>query len=248
MDHLRLGLVQYAPLWCDRESSRSKIESLLGDHPNVDLLVFPEMTLTGFAMDPTATTLASEDHAFFRELAIRHHTGVVYCGVVDGFNRATLLGRDGQKLGIYDKRHLFSLGHEADHYGAGEVCPTWNFETWRIRPAICYDLRFPYHFWKNAEEVDLVLVSACWPGSRETHWRALMLSRAIENQVWVAGVNRIGEEPTLKYHGASMVLEPSGKQVLEAGGAEGLFVATISHEANRLVRHRFPFLKDRREN
>lgn len=247
MDHLRLGLVQYAPLWCDRDGSRAKIESLLGDAPGVDLLVFPEMTLTGFAMEPEATTLGEGDHAFFRDLAVRHRCGVVYCGVVNGFNRATLLGRDGEVLGTYDKRHLFSLGHEADHYSAGDLCPTWNFETWRIRPAICYDLRFPYHFWKEAQDVDLVVVSACWPGSREAHWRALLLARAIENQVWVVGVNRVGEEPTLKYHGASLALEPTGKQILDAGGAEGLFVTSISHEGNRLVRQRFPFLKDRRE-
>ncbi|HNY30212.1 MAG TPA: nitrilase-related carbon-nitrogen hydrolase [Fibrobacteria bacterium] len=247
MDHLRLGLVQYSPDWCDRQASRAKIDALLGERPEVDLLVFPEMTLTGFAMDPGATTLGEEDHAFFRDLAIRHRCAVVYCGVVDGFNRATLLGRDGAALGTYDKRHLFSLGHEAEHFAAGDRCPTWNFETWRIRPAICYDLRFPYHFWHGAEEVDLVVVCACWPGSREAHWRSLLLARAIENQVWVAGVNRVGEEPTLKYNGASMVLEPSGKCVLDALDTPGLRVVAISHEANRLVRHRFPFLQDRRE-
>lgn len=247
MDHLRLGVLQYAPEFGDADRNLDTVQRMVESGPATDLLVLPEMSLTGFVMSPPKATLAKRHHAAMGALARNRGSAIVYGGVEDGFNRLFLVDHLGTIRDTYDKRHLFSLGHESETYQAGTRCPVWTLGTWRIRPAICYDLRFPYHFWKDAPDVDLALVSACWPASRESNWRALLLARAIENQVWVAGVNRIGEEPTLRYSGASLVLEPTGKPVLDLQDRHGVEVTVISHEANRLVRSRFPFLKDRLE-
>lgn len=245
MDTLRLGLVQYDPIWCDPSANRSKIESLLVEAPPTDLLVLPEMSLTGFCMDPARAHLEDVDHAWFAELARTRRTGIVYGCVEQGANRLVLLDRAGERRGAYDKRHLFGLGGEPSAYRPGAVRTDWSFEEWRIRPAICYDLRFGYHFAEGAEEIDLVVLPACWPSSRESHWRALLLARAIENQCFVAGVNRCGEEPQIRYQGASQVVDPNGTTVIDAGSGIGVFVASISRETVQRQRNRFPFLQDR---
>lgn len=245
MDTLRLGLVQYDPVWCDPIANRSKIEGLLGLAPATDLLVFSEMSLTGFCMDPARTLLDDADHAWFADLARTRGTGVVYGCVEQGANRLVLLDREGNRAGTYDKRHLFGLGGEPSSYRPGAQRVDWRFEEWRIRPAICYDLRFGYHFAEGAEEIDLVVLSACWPASRENHWKTLLRARAIENQCFVAAVNRCGEEPQIRYQGASQVVDPNGAVVRDAGAEIGVFVSAISRESVQRQRIRFPFLQDR---
>jgi predicted amidohydrolase len=247
MDRLRLGLVQYAPIWCDPFASLEKLLALLGEAPATDLLVLPEMSFTGFTMDPAVAVLPPSAAERISGIALERRTGIVYGSVEEGCNRIVLLDRQGERAGTYDKRHLFSLSDESRHYRSGGDAVDWAFEGWTIRPSICYDLRFPYHFWKGAERCDLALVPACWPGSRERHWKTLLAARAIENQMWVAGVNRIGEEPRLSYDGASMVLDPRGTPVLEAGKAEGIHVVEMDLAMVASTRSRYPFLEDRIE-
>jgi len=248
MDKLRLGLAQYAPVWCDPAASMDKLLGLLRAAPSTDLVVLPEMSFTGFTMDAAAAVLPGSVHGRLSELARERGTGIVYGSVEEGCNRIVLLDREGARTGTYDKRHLFSLGDESRHYAPGSEVLDWTFEGWTIRPSICYDLRFPYHYWKGAERCDLALVPACWPGSRERHWKTLLAARAIENQMWVAGVNRVGEEPRLAYNGASAVLDPRGTPVLEAGNAEGILVVEIDRAAVSDTRARYPFLRDRIED
>lgn len=247
MDTLRLGILQYDPVWCDPAANRKKIEPMLHDCSGCDLLVLPEMSLTGFCMDPARSLLGDADHAWFAELARFYDMGIAYGCVEQGSNRFVLLGRDGQRCGTYDKRHLFGLGGEPSSYKPGYEIPTWEFEGWRIRPAICYDLRFSYHFWEGASEVDLALVPACWPAAREAHWRSLLVARAIENQFYVAGVNRVGRDPQVHYNGASLLIDPNGAVVHDSTNSVGVFVEEISLEAVKLQRARFPFLGDRIE-
>lgn len=247
MDNLRLGMLQYDPIWCDIATNRARIETMLHDSAGCDLLVLPEMSLTGFCMEPGKAHLDEADHAWFAGLARSWDMGIVYGCVEQGHNRIVLLGRDGERAGTYDKRHLFGLGGEPSSYKPGLDAPIWEFEGWRIRPAICYDLRFSYHFWEDADEVDLALVPACWPAARESHWKALLVARAIENQFYVAGVNRVGEEPQILYQGASSIIDPNGMSVHDAGAGTGVFVEEISLENVRRQRARFPFLGDRQE-
>ncbi|MEN9309578.1 MAG: hypothetical protein RL173_3510 [Fibrobacterota bacterium] len=247
MDQLRLGMLQYDPVWCEISTNQRKVEALFAAGPEADLLVLPEMSLTGFCMDSSRAHLDAVHHEWFAELAREHQTGIVYGCVEQGCNRSVLIDRSGARLGIYDKRHLFGLGGEPSSYRPGVETPVWHFEDWRIRPSICYDLRFSYHYWESATEIDLALVPACWPASREAHWRLLLAARAVENQFYVAGVNRIGVEPQLQYVGASLLVDPNGAVLCDARSEEGIFVNTISLEVVKRQRARFPFLRDRVE-
>ena len=245
MDTLRLGMFQYDPVWCDAAANQQRIESLLQAAEVTDLLVFPEMTLTGFCMDASRAHLDASQHGWFADLARSRRSGVVYGCVEQGYNRLVLLDRTGTRTGSYDKRHLFGLGGEPSTYRPGAATEAWDFEGWRIRPSVCYDLRFGYHYWENASDIDLALVPACWTASRETHWRSLLVARAIENQFYVAGVNRTGEEPRIQYAGASLLVDPNGGVVRDAGSENGVFATEIFLENIRRQRARFPFLRDR---
>ncbi len=245
MEILRLGTLQYDPIWCDVLANQAQIESLIQNGPDVDLLVLPEMSLTGFCMDSPRAHLETAQDAWLAQLARSRNMGLVYGCVEQGCNRIILLDRDGRRTGTYDKRHLFGLGGEPSSYRPGTDFVDWTFEGWRIRPAICYDLRFSYHFWDQADQIDLALVPACWPASREAHWKALLTARAIENQFYVAGVNRTGADPQIQYNGSSLVLDPNGGILLDAGSGNGVWMTEIALEKVRHQRTRFPFLPDR---
>lgn len=242
---LRLALVQFDQVFEDKAANRATIERLLPDAGVHDLVVLPEMTLTGFSMDPSRTTLLPEDLEGFSALARRLGSGVVFCGVEDGRNVSVLLDREGRRVGAYAKRHLFGLGGEPDAYEAGASRETWTFEGWRILPAICYDLRFSYHFWDRAADLDLAIVPANWPKGRAGHWRTLLAARAIENQVFVAGCNRVGSDPKLAYAGDSLVAGPLGQILTDGGDREGVFACELSKADLAAARGRFPFLADR---
>lgn len=242
---LRLAIVQFDQAFEDKAANRAAIERLLPDPGAQDLVVLPEMTLTGFSMDPSRTTLDPGDLEGFAALARRLRSGIVFCGVEDGRNVAVLLDREGRRVGAYAKRHLFGLGGEPEAYGPGKSREIWTFEGWRILPAICYDLRFSYHFWDGAADLDLVVVPANWPRGRALHWRTLLLARAIENQVFVAGCNRVGTDPKLAYAGDSLVAGPLGQILTEGGDGEGVLRCGITRADLAAARGRFPFLADR---
>lgn len=136
-------------------------------------------------------------------------------------------------------------GRGAPGLPEGGDAVVWTFEGWTILPAICYDLRFAYHFWERAAATDLVLVPANWPGSRREHWRSLLQARAIENQVPVAGCNRVGRDATLAYSGDSLVFDAQGRILADAGEAEGVLTCVVERERTAETRRRFPFLGDR---
>jgi omega-amidase len=245
---MRLGLLQFAPTWEDPSASKAEILRRVGELAHLDLLVLPEMCLTGFSMDPDKTQVSGEDHEFFAALCRSHRMGVAYCVGDAGEIALFLRGRDGQLIGRYAKRHLFVPGGEADAYQSGETVPEiWEFEGWRILPSLCYDLRFPYQFWSRSHEYDLILLPANWPTARLPHWRTLLAARAIENQAWVVGVNRVGDDPKTRHSGHSMVVDPVGQTVLEAGTAAGLSVSVLEHAQVEFHRKRFPAFADRRE-
>jgi predicted amidohydrolase len=244
MESLRLALLQFDPSFEDTAFARARVAALT-DGLSCDLLVLPEMTLSGFSMDPSVASLQDSDLAWYESLARRLGCGIVFGAVEEGRNVAILLGRDGARLGTYAKRHLFSLGGESRVYLRGSDADVWTFEGWTILPAICYDLRFAYHFWERAAEADLVLVPANWPCSRREHWRSLLQARAIENQVPVAGCNRVGRDAALAYCGDSLVFDAQGRILADAGDAEGLLTCVVEREHAAETRRRFPFLGDR---
>jgi len=247
---MKVGIFQYDALWENKSSNQEKIRSLLdakGTAEKLDWLIFPEMTLTGFSMNREKTTLAGADSDFFYDMARRFGVYVTYGGVMYSGNRAITLDRAGIVVNEYSKMHLFSYADEHKYYSAGEKQSAFIIDSFRVTPLICYDLRFSYLFWDRANDTDAYVVIASWPASRVLHWRSLLQARAIENQSYVIGVNRVGADPKNSYCGNSMVIDPLGNIVLDCGDQEGVFTVEISNHLVEETRVKYPFQKDRRE-
>ena len=162
------------------------------------------------------------------------------------YNRFVLAGPDGVAA-VYDKIHPFSYGGEHEHYAAGTERLTVTVGGVRITPFVCYDLRFSDEFWGLAHDTDCYVVVANWPAPRRAHWSALLVARAIENQAYVVGVNRVGTGGGIDYQGDSVVIDPFGVEVASApDGEEAVLYAEIDLSRVEKIRTRYPFLEDRR--
>jgi omega-amidase len=247
---LELALIQTTLVWHDPAANREHFQALLEQARGADLVILPEMFSTGFSME-SAALAESEDgptSSWLREQAQR--IDAVVCGsliiqAADGSYRNRLLwARPDGTLAHYDKRHLFRMAGEHKHYSAGDVQVLLELKGWRVRPLICYDLRFPV--WsRDAGGTDLLLYTANWPGARRLHWNRLLPARAIENLCYVAAVNRVGEDGKGHgYTGDSQVLDFQGEALLTAGDGDGVFRARLSSEALAAYRERFPAYLD----
>ena len=246
MRDLTLALIQTELAWQDPAANRSRFADLLEQARGADLVVLPEMFSTGFSMD-SAALAEPEDGPTTRwllEQAARLDaviTGSLIIQAADGRYRNRLLwARPDGSLAHYDKRHLFRMAGEHQHYTAGEEQVLLELKGWRIRPLICYDLRFPV--WsRDPATTDLLLYTANWPALRRLHWNRLLPARAIENLCYVAAANRVGEDAKgFAYSGDSQVLDFQGEALLEAGAGDGVFVTTLSADALAAYRQRFP--------
>jgi omega-amidase len=244
--HLRVTVVQTELAWQDPSANRRKLAShFRGLAGHSDLIVLPEMFSTGFSM-ATATLAEGMDGptvGWMREEAAA--TGCVITGsliVQDGqrcFNRLVWARPDGS-LEYYDKRHLFRMAGESDHFAAGERRVTVELKGWRVCPMICYDLRFPV--WsRNRDDYDLLIYVANWPSRRAVAWSALLKARAIENLSYVAGVNRIGRDGNgVSYVGDSVVLDYTGQPLSSEGGGDRVETAVLDMESLQAHRESFP--------
>jgi predicted amidohydrolase len=145
----------------------------------------------------------------------------------------------------YAKIHPFSYAHEHEHYAAGDRHVTVVVEGLRVTLFVCYDLRFADEFWACAEDTDVYLVPANWPEPRREHWRALLRARAIENQAYVVGVNRVGTVKSALYVGDSAIIDPLGQTLAEGGPGETVLTSDVERVTVSAVRREFPFLVDR---
>lgn len=251
MRDLTVSLVQAATAWHDAAANRAMFERRmdgLGD-PG-DLVVLPEMFTTGFTMDSAgqAESMDGESVAWLREQAAR--LGAAVCGSLviadDGrhYNRFLLARPDGD-LVHYDKRHLFRMAGEHEHYSPGAERVVFEVAGWRVAPQVCYDLRFPA-FVRNRHEdrawsYDLLLYVANWPGRRAAHWRALLPARAIENLACVAAVNVVGTDGAgVDYVGGSGAWDAQGGRLAEAGARPQDLKVTFSAEELAEWREAFP--------
>ncbi|EZH79955.1 carbon-nitrogen hydrolase [Ectopseudomonas composti] len=243
---LELALIQTTLVWHDPAANREHFQALLEQARGADLVILPEMFSTGFSMDSAdlAEPEGGPSSIWLREQAQR--IDAVICGsliiqAADGSYRNRLLWAcpDGS-LAHYDKRHLFRMAGEHKHYSAGDQQVVFDLKGWRVRPLICYDLRFPV--WsRDASGTDLLLYTANWPGARRQHWNRLLPARAIENLCYVAAVNRVGEDGKGHgYTGDSQVLDFQGEELLMAGDGDGVFRTQLSSEALNAYRERFP--------
>lgn len=249
-NRLQCLLVQAELAWADAGSNRQHLESICRERASgCDLIVFPETFTSGFLGDLEAEKedMNGATVAWMKNLA--RDLGSVICGSAaiateaGNANRFLWVQPDGV-LQYYDKRHLFSYGGEDQRYVAGNKRVVFEYKGWRICPQVCYDLRFPA-WCRNRDDYDLLMFVANWPEPRTAAWSALLRARAIENQSYVIGVNRSGNDPRgLTYSGASAVYDPLGETVLDLGVPEGSAITTIDLDRVRSIRKQLPFQQD----
>ncbi len=249
---MKLSLFQYNPVWENKELNKNKINELLKCKFNrSDLLIFPEMSLTGFSMhtEELAESLSGDSFQFFSKVAQNFQTDVI-AGLIekDGehfYNTLVHIDKSGGLVTSYRKIHPFSLAGEDKYYSRGLTHKITAIKDFKIGLSICYDLRFPELFRFYAKEkVHLIIVIANWPINRIEHWNILLKARAIENQCFVAGVNRVGADLTAKYNGYSTVIDPNGNQILVALDSETIIESEISVKQVLDTREKLPFLND----
>ncbi len=256
---MRLTIIQSSLIWENPDQNRAdfsrKMAALAGQ---TDLVVLPEMFTTGFSMradtlaetmdGPTMQWLASQASSL--QSAI---TGSFICR--EGgqhFNRLVFMRPDGT-FDLYDKKHLFGLAGESEHYAPGNKRLITEWKGWRICPLVCYDLRFPA--WSRNTTVaisgdmqqpyDLLLYVANWPARRAQHWRSLLAARAIENQAFTVGVNMVGKDGNgLDYSGDSTIIDFGGAVICQISGQEDTITAELSLAQQQYYRQQLPFLRD----
>ena len=243
---------QWDIAWENSAANYARVEKLLGEAGSADLIVLPEMFSTGFTFDVDVAAEAepSTSEVFLKKLADRHKAAALG-GLVrknsdeSGCNELIAFDPSGKELGRYQKNRTFSYAGESRFYRRGRELTVFHWQDWKVAPMICYDLRFPELFRRvTAKGAELIVVIANWPSVRLDHWLTLLKARAIENLAYVVGVNRCGSDPNHQYPGRSVVIDPWGEVVADAGCEEGLVDVTLDHDRLRRCREEFPVLKD----
>lgn len=252
---MKVAALQHDVVWEDREANFARLAPQIAAAAaaGARLVVLSEMFSTGFSLDTDrlAEPTDGPSASFLREQAEAH--GVWVCGSAperaEGdrlpHNVLIVAGPAGETH-RYRKIHPFTYAREHERYSPGDRLVTVDIEGVRVSLFVCYDLRFADEFWSLAGDTDLYVVVANWPESRRHHWRTLLVARAIENQAYVVGVNRVGEGGGLLYSGDSRIVDPLGELLAAGAGGEALLVAEVDPAVVRAVRERFPFLADRR--
>lgn len=250
-EQLHITLVQPDIVWEEKDTNLRMYEQYIADiKERREVVVLPEMFTTGFSMNPEllAETMEGATVSWMKEMAAKYRcilTGSIIIAE-DGhfFNRLVWMQPDGH-FGTYDKRHLFGYAKEDEHYAAGDKKLIVSVKGWRICPLICYDLRFPVWARNSPEAYDVLLYVANWPERRSHAWKTLMQARAIENQCYTVGVNRVGTDGKGIYHsGDSTVVGPLGDIIWQESHSACVHTLALSHAALQTVRTDLPFLKD----
>lgn len=247
---MKISVIQPDIIWENKPANFACLEILISPLFNrTDLIILPEMFNTGFSMSVEQLSELPDGDTFrwMRSVAVKGNSGV--CGSYmiksDGqfFNRWVFVSPENESW-YYNKRHLFSMGEEDKFFSKGHSRTIFNFRGMRICPFICYDLRFPV--WsRNRNEYDLAIYSANWPGARINVWNTLIKARAIENQCYVAGVNRIGTDGMgISYCGESAIAGPRGEIINSVGNEQSVISADLSLSELTDFRNKFPVIND----
>ena len=260
MSTLTITTIQTNLFWEDKRANLQMLEDKINSiTEKTELVILPEMFSTGFSMNPSALaeTMDGETIAWMKTIAAKK--GIILTGSViiaadkKYYNRLIWMLPNGQH-GFYDKRHLFGFANEDEHYTAGNKRLIASVKGWKINLQVCYDLRFPVWTRQSPQhlgedgvglEYDLLIYVANWPERRSHAWKTLLTARAIENQCYVIGVNRVGNDGKDIYHsGNSMIVDPLGEVLYHKADAEDIFTITINKDELENVRTKFPFWKD----
>jgi predicted amidohydrolase len=249
---MKIALVQMDITWENKGLNLDRVEDFLRKvNPEADLVVFPEMFTTGFTMLPVPLAEPVDGPTVKRMQQLADETGYAIAGSViaaEGdlcYNRLYFFEK-GCALRWYDKVHLFSPGGEELVYSRGNGHLIVPFMGVNISFQICYDLRFPVWFRNRNNEYDLMINVANWPSPRSNVWKSLLVARAIENQCYMAGVNRVGRDFHGNMHqGDSMVVSPRGEIITSlSGSVEGIVSCNIDIEQLKQFREKFPVWRD----
>jgi predicted amidohydrolase len=252
---MNVACCQFDIAWEDKPANYLRVERRVRE-ANLEprtLLLLPEMFATGFSMNAEAIAEPADGPtALFLANLAREHRIYVLGGVVlanensdQPRNESLLFSPSGAELCRYAKIHRFSFAGEDKHYAAGDAPDSCTIDDWKVQPTICYDLRFPELYRaSNVRGAELICVIANWPAARDSHWMALLKARAIENQAYVAGVNRCGRDPNVEYSGHSQIISPRGQVIEDAGDRDTVIRAELDLEKLREYRAKFPALND----
>ena len=272
MSGLTITTIQTNLFWEDKTANLQLLEEKINSiREKTEIIVLPEMFTTGFSMKPEllAETMEGETMQWMKRIAaekkiiltgsvIIQETGQTETVRPCYYNRLIWMLPNGH-YGVYDKRHRFGFAGEDDHYTAGSKRLIASVKGWKINLLVCYDLRFPV--WarqtsppnpsppvergETAPEYDILIYVANWPEKRIAAWKILLQARAIENQCYVVGVNRVGKDVNdIYYSGESMIIDPMGEVLYTKKDAEDIFTMTLEKSHLQMVREKLPFLKD----
>jgi len=251
MDLLRISLVQTEVIWENPDANRKKLDQLLKPLRGLtDLILLPEMFVTGFSVQALslAEPMSGTTVAWMLQKARETEAALAGSLIIQEngnyFNRFLFVSPNGDII-HYDKRHLFSMGGENRYFTNGKSKGIVHYNGWRIALFVCYDLRFPV-WCRSISDADLMLFVANWPEKRNLVWQTLIRARAIENQLYVAGVNRTGKDGTgIGYAGESTLIDPKGLCLLDMGQQQdAVATGTISLEELMRFRKKFPVTDD----
>lgn len=251
---MQLIACQYDIQWENREANFATIRELLAstEIPAGSLILLPEMFSSGFSMNVSkvAEDSPSLAEAFLAEIAHEYESWILG-GLVfrlsdgKGSNELSVFNPSGQCIGHYQKNHCFSYTGESDYYEDGEDILLFDWQGFTVCPLICYDLRFPELFRRGVKTgANLFPVIANWPDTRVDHWVTLLKARAIENQAFTIGVNRVGSDPKFNYPGHSVIFDPHGTQLAIAGYEADCISADVYPETATDWREEFKALDD----
>lgn len=251
MQDLKVALVQTDLVWENTQLNLSNIEKSIAPLPaDIDVIILPEMFNTGFTMNPApyAENMEGDTLLWMKDISRQKNTALTGSLIINEgnrfYNRLIWMLPDGT-YSFYDKKHLFTLAGEQNFYKAGNKKLIVDYKGWKICPMICYDLRFPVWV-RNTDNYDCLIFVANWPEKRISHWEHLLMARAIENQCYVIGVNRVGTDVNEFYHnGSSMLINPMGKKLLKISDISTVVVATLKYDQIAQIRKELPLLNDR---
>ncbi len=251
-DQLSLTLIQPDIIWEAKERNLLAYERMMAEQEGTGrIVVLPEMFSTGFSMQPDklAESMEGPTVSWMAKMASKHRCILTGSMIIEDagqyFNRLIWMQPDG-KYGFYDKRHLFAFAGEDEHYAAGGKKLIVSVNGWRVCPLICYDLRFPVWARNEPEQpYDVLLYVANWPERRRQAWKVLLQARAIENQAYVVGCNRVGTDGNGNlYSGDSCVFDALGTPLWQQADAAVVKTLTLDKSSLQEIRTGLPFLKD----
>ena len=261
MSTLTISTIQTDLAWEDKTANLQRLEEKVGGiSERTEVVILPEMFSTGFSMRPEALAERMDGPTVHWMKRIAADKKIILTGSIiieeagNYFNRLIWMLPNGQ-YGYYDKRHLFAYAGEDEKYAAGQKRLIASVKGWKVNLQICYDLRFPV--WSRqtpptpvpgaepTPEYDLLIFVANWPERRSLAWKTLLQARAIENQSYVIGVNRVGNDGNNIYHsGDSMIVDPLGEVLYQRSREEDIFTCTLQKDKLEEARSRFPFWRD----